>query len=126
MRWNAATDAIARCKATSIAYARKGRSVHALRWTCGVKPKPRGVNKPSKHYMMRVQDEQNPVSLLQSPQFPIVKAPVQAFEALQLLHGRFRQLTTAPSRAHFDMGGEEAQHPLLFKASFELADRVGM
>src|SRR5437879_9932877 len=67
MQWNAAIGAIARCKVMSIAYARKGRSVHALRWTCGVKPKPRGVNKPSKHYMMRVQDEQNPVSLLQSP-----------------------------------------------------------
>jgi hypothetical protein len=60
------------------------------------------------------------------PQFPVVKAPVQAFEALQLLNGRFRHLTTAPSRAHFDMGGEEAKHPLLFKTSFELADRVGM
>jgi hypothetical protein len=31
-----------------------------------VKPKPQGVNKPSKHYMMLVQDENNPVSLLQS------------------------------------------------------------
>ena len=59
-------------------------------------------------------------------QFPIMKAPVQAFEALQLLHGRFRQLTTAPPRAHFDMGGEEAKHPLPFKTSFELADGVGM
>jgi len=55
-----------------------------------------------------------------------MKAPGQAFEALQLLHGRFRQLTTAPPRAHFDMGGEEAKHPLPFKASFELADGVGM
>src|SRR2546425_6594699 len=65
MRWNEATDAIARCNATSIACARKRRSVYALRWTCGVKPKPKGVNTPSKHYMMRVQDENNPVSLLQ-------------------------------------------------------------
>gem|GEM_PF-3555121 len=60
------------------------------------------------------------------PQFPRVKAPVQACEALQLLHGRFRHLTTAPSRAHCDMGGEEAKHPLLFTASCERADRVGM
>ena len=60
------------------------------------------------------------------PQFPIVKAPVQAFEALQFLHGRFGHPTTAPPRAHLDMGGEEAKHPLLLKASFELADRVGM
>jgi hypothetical protein len=59
-------------------------------------------------------------------QFPRVKAPVQAFEALQFLHGRFGHPTTAPPCAHLDMGGEEAKHPLLLKASFELADRVGM
>ena len=68
-----------------------------------------------------------PLTLIDNPpQFPIVKAPVQAVEALELLNGCFRHLTTAPPRAHFDMGGEEAKHPLLFKASFELADRVGM
>src|SRR5712664_976116 len=71
MQWNEATDAIARCNATSIACARKRRSVYALRWTCGVKPKPKGVNTPSKHYMMRVQDENNPVSLLQCRFFGI-------------------------------------------------------
>jgi len=54
--------------AWSIACARKRRSVHALRWTCGVKPKLKGVNKLSKRYIMRVQDEYNPASLLQSPQ----------------------------------------------------------
>jgi len=40
--------------------------VRALRWTCGGKPKPKAVNQPSKPYMRRVQDENNPVSLLQS------------------------------------------------------------
>jgi hypothetical protein len=73
MRWNAATGAIARCKATSSACARKRRFVCAWRWTCGVKPKPKAVNRPSKHYMMRVQATHNPVSLLQC-----------LFEALQL------------------------------------------
>ena len=62
MRWNAATDASARGHATSIACARKRSSVYALRWTGGKQPKPKGVNKPSKHSMMRVQ-----VSLLQCP-----------------------------------------------------------
>jgi hypothetical protein len=38
--------------------------VCALRWTCGVKLKPKGVKRPSKHYIMRVQDKHNPVSLL--------------------------------------------------------------
>ena len=60
------------------------------------------------------------------PQFSIVKAPVQAFQTLQFLHGRGRHLPPALPRAHFDMRRKEAQHPLLLKASFELADRVGM
>ncbi len=59
-------------------------------------------------------------------QFPIVKASVQTFEAWQFLPGCFGPLTTAPPRAHLDMGGEEAQPPLLLQAAFELADRVGM
>src|SRR2546427_6104129 len=59
-------------------------------------------------------------------QFSIVKARVQAFEALQFLNGRFGHLPPAPPCAYFDMRGEEAKHPLLLKASFELADRVGM
>src|SRR5215510_8582956 len=49
MRWNAAIGAIARCKATSIASARKRKSVRVLRWICGVKPKLKAVNKPSPH-----------------------------------------------------------------------------
>src|SRR5262249_51946109 len=57
MRWNAATGAIARCKATSIAYARKGRSAHAGRWTCGVKPKPKAVNKPPPNFIVHGLDK---------------------------------------------------------------------
>src|SRR2546426_10436474 len=57
MRWNAAIGAIARCNATSIACARKCRSVHALRWTCGGKPKPKAVNKPSHHSIMHGLDK---------------------------------------------------------------------
>src|SRR6516165_8542603 len=57
MRWNAATGAIARCKAMSIAYARKGRLAHAWRWTCGVKPTPKAVNKPSPHFIVHGLDK---------------------------------------------------------------------
>src|SRR2546428_5246672 len=57
MRWNAATGDIARCKATSIVYERKRRSVRALRWTCGVKPRPKGVDKPSYHSIMHGLDK---------------------------------------------------------------------
>ena len=60
------------------------------------------------------------------PQFSIVQAPVQAFQTLQFLHGRGRDLPPALPRAHCDMGRKEAQHPRLRKASFELAERVGM
>src|SRR5213082_301045 len=57
MRWNVAIGAIARCKATSIGCARKRRSVCALHWTCGVKPKPKGVNKPLHHFIVHGLDK---------------------------------------------------------------------
>src|SRR2546427_6528902 len=49
MRWNGATGAIARCKRVSTGCGRKRRSVPAWPWICGVKPKPKAVNKPSPH-----------------------------------------------------------------------------
>src|SRR2546425_954538 len=57
MRWSGATGAIARCKSTSTGYARKSRSVPVLLWTCGVKPKPKAVNKPSHHSIMHGPDK---------------------------------------------------------------------
>src|SRR5437763_16413206 len=57
MRWNVAIGAIARCKATSIGCARKRRSVCALHWTCGGKPKPKGVNKPLHHFIVHGLDK---------------------------------------------------------------------
>src|SRR5262252_6326390 len=57
MRWSGATGAIARCKNTSTGYARKNRSVHAWRWTCGAKPKAKAVNKPSPHSIMHELDK---------------------------------------------------------------------
>src|SRR5262252_9562410 len=57
MRWNAVIGATVRCKATSIAYARKRRSGHAWRWICGVKPKPKAVNKPSPHSIVHGLDK---------------------------------------------------------------------
>src|SRR6266496_5277119 len=49
MRWSGATGAIARGKTTSIACARRRRSVRALHWIGGAKPKPKAVNKRSPH-----------------------------------------------------------------------------
>src|SRR6202795_836418 len=49
MPWNGATGAIARCTSRSTACAHKSRFVPAWRWICGVKPKPKAVNKPSHH-----------------------------------------------------------------------------
>src|SRR5437868_14803501 len=57
MRWHVAIAAIASCKATSIGFARKRRSVCALHWTCGVKPKPKGVNKPLHHFIVHGLDK---------------------------------------------------------------------
>src|SRR5438105_15301927 len=49
MPWSGVTGAIARCKSRSIACVHKSRFVLAWRWICGVKPKPKAVNKPSHH-----------------------------------------------------------------------------
>src|SRR6266404_566691 len=57
MRWSGATGAIARGKNTSTGYARRGRSVHAWPWICGVKPKPKAVNKPSPHSIVHGLDK---------------------------------------------------------------------
>src|SRR5712691_10942876 len=57
MPWSGATGAIARCKNRSTGYARKNRSVHAWRWTCGEKPKAKAVNKSSPHSIMHGLDK---------------------------------------------------------------------
>src|SRR5712692_12076732 len=57
MPWSGVTGAIARCKNRSTACARKSRSVPVLRWICGVKPKPKAVNKPSHHCIMHGLDK---------------------------------------------------------------------
>src|SRR5215470_17628604 len=57
MRWNAAIGAIARCKRVSTGCGRKRRSAHAWRWTCGVKPKTKAVNKPSPYFIVHGLDK---------------------------------------------------------------------
>src|SRR5712664_861063 len=57
MRWSGATGAIARCKRVSTGCGRKRRSVRAWRWICGVKPKPKAVNKPSHRFILHGLDK---------------------------------------------------------------------
>src|SRR5437764_6889471 len=57
MRWSGATGAIARCKRVSTGCGRKRRSVRALRWICGVKPKPKAGNKPLQHFIVHGLDK---------------------------------------------------------------------
>src|SRR6266700_4462472 len=57
MRWSGATGAIARCKRVSTGCGRKRRSVPAWPWICGVKPKPKAVNKPSPHSIVHGLDK---------------------------------------------------------------------
>src|SRR5438477_12875581 len=57
MPWSGATGAIARGKNRSTGYARRDRSVHAWRWICGAKPKPKAVNKPSPHFIVHGLDK---------------------------------------------------------------------
>ena len=57
MRWSGATGAIARCKRVSTGCGRKRRSVRAWRWICGVKRKPKAVNKLSPHFIVHGLDK---------------------------------------------------------------------
>src|SRR5436309_15861360 len=57
MRWSGATGAIARGKRVSTGCGRKRRSVPAWPWICGVKPKPKAVNKPSPHSIVHGLDK---------------------------------------------------------------------
>src|SRR2546427_11332723 len=66
MRWNGAIGVIERCKRVSTVCVPKSRSKQELRSICGEKPKAKGVSRPFKPYMKRVQDDSNPVPLLQS------------------------------------------------------------
>src|SRR4030095_4981676 len=57
MRWSGATGAIARCNRVSTGCGRKRTSVPAWPWICGVKPKPKAVNKPSPHSIVHGLDK---------------------------------------------------------------------
>src|SRR2546422_862094 len=57
MRWSGATGAIARGKRVSTGCGRKRRSVPAWPWICGVKPKPKAVNKPLPHSIVHGLDK---------------------------------------------------------------------
>src|SRR5438128_9043780 len=73
MRWNGAIGVIERCKRVSTVCVPKSRSKQELRSICGEKPKAKGVSRPFKPYMKRVQDDSNPAPLLQSPFAALIK-----------------------------------------------------
>src|SRR5215831_5026938 len=57
MPWSGATGAIARCKRVSTGCGRKSRSGRVWRWICGVKRKPKAVNKPLQHFIVHELDK---------------------------------------------------------------------
>src|SRR5712691_9944428 len=57
MPWSGATGAIARCKRVSTGCGRKRRSVRVLCWICGVKLKPKAVNKPLHYFTLHELDK---------------------------------------------------------------------
>src|SRR5438874_1402834 len=57
MPWSGATGALARCKRVSTGCGRTSRSVRVLRWICGVKLKPKAVNKPLQHFIVHELDK---------------------------------------------------------------------
>src|SRR2546428_2006892 len=76
MRWNGAIGVIERCKRVSTVCVPKSRSKQELRSICGEKPKAKGVSRPFKPYMKRVQDDSNPVPLLQSKAMYAIRTEV--------------------------------------------------
>src|SRR5437762_8111276 len=57
MPWSGATGAIARGQRVSTGCGRKRRSVRVLRWICGVKLKPKAVNKPLPYFIVHELDK---------------------------------------------------------------------
>src|SRR2546423_8321897 len=57
MPWSGATGAIARGQRVSTGCGRKRRSVRVWRWICGVKLKPKAVNKPLPYFIMHELDK---------------------------------------------------------------------
>src|SRR5215475_5446112 len=57
MPWSRATGTIARCKRVSTGCGRKSRSVRVWRWICGVKRKPKAVNKPLPYFIVHELDK---------------------------------------------------------------------
>src|SRR5712691_3170080 len=97
MRWSGATGAIARCKNRSTGYAPRCRSVHAWRWICGVKPKPKAVNKPSPHFIVHGLDKPG---VFTTVSYPIVYSlwraqPVQKEQTMRDNLRRYRAIRDA-------------------------------
>src|SRR5438094_10621631 len=104
MPWSGATGAIARCKRVSTGCGRKRRAVRVLRWICGVKLKPKAVNKPLPYFIVHELDRPGSsatvsinvlvvaeqvrriVRVLQGPE-PLVIRPIGRFDALHPLVG---------------------------------------
>src|SRR5918999_1395653 len=59
-------------------------------------------------------------------QLAILKSIVEAFESLEFEHDGVRYATLATRGDDFDMVGQQTDHALLLKASFERADRFRM
>src|SRR5215813_15564916 len=57
MPWSGATGAIVRCQRVSTEYGRKSRSRRVWRWICGVKRKPKAVNKPLPYFIVHELDK---------------------------------------------------------------------
>ena len=56
-------------------------------------------------------------------QFPVPESVVEAFEPLEFVHDVLRHPALAASGDDLERVGDEAEHALLFKASFQRAKR---
>src|SRR5437016_5148600 len=77
MPWSGATGAIVRCKRVSTGCGRKRRSVRVLHWICGVKRKPKAVNKPLHYFTLHELDK--PGSSATVSVFSVISFPFSWF-----------------------------------------------
>src|SRR5215813_9895234 len=88
MPWSGATGAIVRCKRGSTEYGRKSRSRRVWRWICGVKRKPKAVNKPLPYFIVHELDKPgNSVTVSAYTPYGAVHVPQRHVPCL--LHSRF-------------------------------------
>src|SRR5499433_1456454 len=109
MPWNGATGAIARCKRVSTGCGRKSRSVRALHWICGVKRKPKAVNKPWHHCIVHGLDKPGVFTTVSNNVDRVTQLQASFDRVISESHEDFEMLHIAEILARAQTGLENIQ-----------------